>query len=164
MTLQETWRSVAEAPDYEVSDLGRVHSRRRGQPKMLRGWLDKKGYRKVFIYGPDGRRIERFVHALVAEAFHGPRPEGADTRHLDGDKANNAASNLRFGSRSENELDKVRHGAHHNARKTHCPAGHPYTPDNTYVCKSGRSCRTCQRDRRTNAMFRAAGVPTERAA
>lgn len=33
-----------------------------------------------------------------------------------------------------------------NARKTHCPAGHEYTPENTYANPTaGRICRTCQR-------------------
>lgn len=32
-----------------------------------------------------------------------------------------------------------------NARKAHCPQGHPYTPENTYFCPKGRrECRTCR--------------------
>ena len=36
-----------------------------------------------------------------------------------------------------------------NARKTHCPAGHEYTPENTYVIPStgSRSCIACEKDR-----------------
>src|SRR5204863_5270925 len=36
-----------------------------------------------------------------------------------------------------------------NALKTHCPQGHPYSPENTYLVKRGdngkirRRCRTC---------------------
>jgi hypothetical protein len=34
-----------------------------------------------------------------------------------------------------------------NARKTHCPQGHEYTPENTYVQPKGsRACRTCMAD------------------
>lgn len=33
--------------------------------------------------------------------------------------------------------------------RTHCPQGHPYDAENTYVTSRGsRSCRTCQRERR----------------
>ena len=33
-----------------------------------------------------------------------------------------------------------------NARKTHCPSGHPYSGDNLYVDPDGkRECRTCRR-------------------
>ena len=37
-----------------------------------------------------------------------------------------------------------------NARKTHCPAGHPYTPENTYtpLFSNTRACRTCNRERK----------------
>ncbi len=35
-----------------------------------------------------------------------------------------------------------------NARKTHCPRGHEYTPENTYIQPSNgsRICRTCRED------------------
>lgn len=32
-----------------------------------------------------------------------------------------------------------------NVRKTHCPRGHEYTPENTRVYKTSRFCQTCQR-------------------
>lgn len=34
----------------------------------------------------------------------------------------------------------------HNARKTHCPRGHAYSPKNTYVYRNRRNCRTCTRE------------------
>jgi len=30
--------------------------------------------------------------------------------------------------------------------RTHCPEGHPYDEENTYVYKGKRSCRSCRRD------------------
>jgi hypothetical protein len=51
------------------------------------------------------------VHVLVCEAFHGPRPPGADlVAHADGDPGNNEAANLRWATHAENEGDKRRHG------------------------------------------------------
>lgn len=73
------------------------------------------------------------IHRLVANSFLGPRPAGLDTLHIDGDKTNNAVTNLRYGTRSENELDKVRHGTHHHSAKTHCKSGHEFTPENTRI-------------------------------
>ncbi len=35
-----------------------------------------------------------------------------ECRHLDGDRSNNAPSNLRWGTRRENALDRKRHGTH----------------------------------------------------
>lgn len=34
-----------------------------------------------------------------------------------------------------------------NGYKTHCPVGHEFTEDNTYVYDGMRHCRTCRRDR-----------------
>lgn len=99
-------------PGYFASEDGRVFSVRpwRGstEPRELAGGVNARGYRQVILC-VDGVRTVREVHAIIAATFHGPRPAGLDTRHLDGDKTNNAASNLRYGTRSENELDKVRH-------------------------------------------------------
>lgn len=35
-----------------------------------------------------------------------------------------------------------------NREKMHCPAGHLYSPENTYVFAGKRYCRTCRRERR----------------
>lgn len=39
---------------------------------------------------------------------------------------------------------------HHNLKKTHCPAGHAYTPENSYShpITGGRACRVCNRERK----------------
>lgn len=52
----------------------------------------------------------RTIHQLVTEAFVGPRPTGSEVRHLDGNPANNRASNLAWGTRRENMADARRHG------------------------------------------------------
>jgi hypothetical protein len=92
------------------------------------------------------------VHVLVAAAFLGPCPDGQEVRHLDGDKLNNCLDNLIYGTRSENNLDTVRHGHHKKGLpKTHCSHGHEYTPENIYMHKKGdsffRECLTCRSQR-----------------
>ena len=52
----------------------------------------------------------RYIHALVAEAFLGPRPVGMQVAHNDGDHRNNAADNLRYATPRENNGDKRKHG------------------------------------------------------
>ena len=38
---------------------------------------------------------------------------------------------------------------HHETQKTHCPNGHPYTTNNTYLDPRGyRNCRTCRANNR----------------
>lgn len=150
MTAEE-WRPVPGFPGYAVSSLGRVWSGRRGRGRILRN-LDTADthYLAVSLCAIGQPKVRRYVHQLVAEAFLGPRPAGHHVRHIDGDKQHNVPGNLAWGSISDNILDQVRHGRHHNARKTHCPAAHEYTPENTYVIpsKGSRMCRTCMAERR----------------
>lgn len=166
----ERWLPVAGSPGYEVSDHGRVRSLGRvimcrdGKPKRCRGQVLKPtvssdGYLRVRPYPatPQG------VHALVLEAFVGPRPTGMQCCHRDGDPANNRVENLRWGTISENQLDRVRHGTHQETAKTHCPRRHRLAApnlDNYGLARGKRYCLAC---RRTHALIfnrRAAGIPT----
>ena len=134
---------------YEVSSLGRVRSVPRRVSNGMRGGrilrtaTGRHGHLHLGLSREN--RVRTFtVHVLVARAFLGPRPAGMEIRHLDGDAGNNVPENLRYGTHGENEADKVRHGTHRNGRKTHCPQGHEYTPENTYLYPSGgRGCRAC---------------------
>lgn len=111
-------RPVAGMPGYFAATDGRILSaRRHGRGNKTLGTLHERaqspargGYLKVSLW-VDGSEITRTVHRLVAEAFHGPHPVGMEVRHLDGDKTNNRAANLAWGTRRENDDDKIRHGA-----------------------------------------------------
>jgi hypothetical protein len=65
-----------------------------------------KGYR---LTRPPGHHTCR-VNSLVAAAFHGPRPPGLQCRHLDGNRVNNRADNLAWGTAEVNWEDRRRHG------------------------------------------------------
>lgn len=149
--MTEEWRPVVGYEGiYEVSDLGRVRSLpRRLVPNMRLMTLMEAGggHLRVCLSRGDGTWVLRYVHALVAEAWHGPRPTARhEVCHNDGDPKNNVASNLRWGTRSDNMWDRVRHGVHHLAARTHCKYGHEFTPENTRIASQGqRKCRICQR-------------------
>lgn len=139
---------------YAVSDLGRVKSlarvekRSSGRPlrlreKFLSGSLTARGHHTVALCR-DNQRATVTVHRLVLLAFVGPQPIGMEACHDDGSPANNALVNLRWDTRSANIYDRVRHGAHHHARKTHCVNGHPYDDANTYIYHGERLCRACR--------------------
>lgn len=104
------------------------------------------GYAKVRLW-VNGRRLTCSVHRLVCAAFHGKPAAGLDACHNDGDRLNNRADNLRWGSRSENNLDAVAHGTNRNAAKTHCDHGHELTAANVYPHATRRQCKTCARER-----------------
>lgn len=99
------WKPIEDFPGYEVSSDGQV----RHGAKIKKTEPDRKGYRRVKLWR-DGKGHNRFVAPLVARAFIGPCPAGQTVRHRDGVNDNNVATNLRYGTRSENELDKREHG------------------------------------------------------
>ena len=149
----EEWRPILGAESYLVSSLGRVWSLpRKGRTGLLRALtVNRHGYYVVSIsQGFRHTSHTAKVHVLVATAFLGPRPEGAHIRHLNGARIDNRIINLEYGTPSENAGDTLRHGRHANARKTHCPHGHPYDEANTVYSPSrptGRRCRACARER-----------------
>lgn len=143
-SAREEWRVVPDFPEYAVSSFGRVVSYKRSEPRILRPGSNEWGYLHVGLSNRAVRRTCK-IHVLVARAFLGPRPEGLFIRHLDGDQRNNRADNLAYGTNSENQHDSVRHGTHHEARRTHCAKQHPWSSENTYLWRGKRKCRACAR-------------------
>lgn len=167
----ETWRPVPGCPGYEVSDHGRVRSvdrmirypdgrapyRVAGRIKTLRV-NDDYGHLAVNL-SVSGVATRPLVHGLVLEAFVGPCPTGLEACHNNGDASDNRIENLRWDTPSENQRDRVRHGRHHNAAKTHCKHGHELSPENIrlFTRKAGgryrqpsttRICKRCEADYR----------------
>lgn len=56
------------------------------------------------------KKYFRKVHRLVLEAFVGPRPEGMECCHYNGDPADNRLENLRWDTSKGNTSDSIRHG------------------------------------------------------
>jgi hypothetical protein len=119
----ERWLPIAGFEDYyEVSDQGRVRAtfkvmRKKPPPRILGDRLKANGrmpYWQVTLCPPYGRERGRFrhalIHQLVLETFVGPAPQGTQCRHLDGNPDNNAVANLTWGTASENQADRWRHG------------------------------------------------------
>lgn len=123
MERTEVWKPVVGFEgSYEVSSLGRVRSLdrqiwqaashrtaahwHRCKGRLLRpGVMNKYGHVSVAL----GHRNSHCVHAIVAAAFIGPRPEGLDVCHRDGDAGNNAETNLYYGTRGQNNRDISSH-------------------------------------------------------
>jgi hypothetical protein len=81
------------------------------------GWRDLKTYKRgrgyhVVGMTVGGKIVRLNIAHAVLEAFVGPRPPGMCCRHLDGNRDNNSASNLCWGTLAENVHDSIRHGTH----------------------------------------------------
>lgn len=127
----EVWRGVVGYEEhYQVSNYGRVRSLPRfgGTYKRVYGGnvltghaQSNSGYESVSL-SVNRERIQKSVHTLVAEAFHGPASNGQVCCHNDGNKLNNSAANLRWDTQSGNQRDRLLHGtsnrgsAHGNAK------------------------------------------------
>lgn len=138
------WR-LAKTEVHMIDRQGRVYSLHR--QRLLDPATSARGY--LVVDGGKWRKgVAVYVHRLVLEAFVGPKPEGAVTRHLNGDPTDNRLANLAYGTPAENGADMRRHGTSFHARKTHCPQGHPYDDENTYhMPGGGRDCKECVRAR-----------------
>ena len=161
----ERWKPVnGYVGIYEVSSHGRVRSLdrvvtysdgrvRRHKGKILSTPLSRDGYPAVNLHA-QGRLKKRYVHSLIAETFIGPRPEGTEVCHNDGNPTNNHVDNLRYGTRSENMLDRVRHGTNPSTAKTHCPRGHELSAENNPPSSAKLGERTCLACARTRGYVR----------
>lgn len=111
----EEWKKVAGWSRYEVSNLGNV---RRASDKVSKTIVKKDADKDLSYYQvgfhQEGKGKTMLVHRVVAEAFLGPCPEGLEVNHKDGDKHNNALTNLEYVTRQQN----MRHAKENGLQKT----------------------------------------------
>jgi len=87
------WRQIEGYPNYIISDQGEVVSLTYDRPLKQRP--NGAGYLRVALSN-DGVIKDFYVHQLVAQAFFGGWEPGVRVKHRNGDKENNATSNLRM--------------------------------------------------------------------
>ena len=77
--------------------------------KKMKSSPKRNGYLYVQIYN-NGKSEKITVHRLILKTFISLCPPGMETCHNDGTRTNNNIENLRWDTRSSNQLDAVRHG------------------------------------------------------
>lgn len=118
----EIWEAIPGFEGYyDVSSFGRVRSLdriinqlgKRQCVKSIKGRLLRPavshGYHSYVLW-KDHKQTTIRAHHAVAYAFLGPRPDGTYVCHRDGDRLNNALSNIYYGTPSENVADARTHG------------------------------------------------------
>lgn len=128
ISRKEIWVWVLDYEGtYKVSNYGRIRIMEREIRRkshagtyydcIIRGRLAKSsymehlGYYKISLNQKNRKSRYTYVHILVCEAFHGPKPTPVhEVNHKDGDKTNNVAWNLEWATRSENINHAIRMG------------------------------------------------------
>ena len=109
--LEEEWKELREYeehvfdPPYAISSFGRI----KGQFNLLlHPSANKRGYLQTALSPTIGPMKSIYVHRLVASAFLGPQPNpDYIVDHIDGNKSNNAASNLCWLTKKENTTKAI---------------------------------------------------------
>lgn len=116
--ITEEWKPVVGYEGlYEVSNHGRLRSLERlskdGRklPTRLLNNTAINGRVKVTLQSKvRGKPVKASLHRLVMRAFVGECPNGKEVCHNDGNPSNNNLTNLRYGTRQENQDDRKLHG------------------------------------------------------
>lgn len=99
--LDEKWLST-DVNGYYVSDKGRVWSER--SERFISGNTNKNGYIE-FTLKKGSKRIRRYLHRMIAEAFFRNDKNYPIVRHLDDNPSNNCVDNLAWGTQIDNMAD-----------------------------------------------------------
>ena len=114
--------------------------------------VDGGGYGQIAVNG-----TVRGVHRISYEETAGPIPDGLEIDHLCRNRRCVRPSHLEAVSHRENILRGISFSAE-NARKTHCPRGHPLSGSNILMHRflriGKRVCRTCTNEQQRAAYHR----------
>ena len=94
------YRRVEGQPDYIISNIGECWSIWFGKVKLMKQLPDKDGYLTVGLY-KNGKQTTIKIHILVGIHFVGIRTGSLTYDHMDTNKINNRADNIRLATKSE---------------------------------------------------------------
>lgn len=117
--MNEIWKPVPNWPDYLVSNLGNA---KKTNGKILKQTCNGNGYLRVSLIEGVGtgngkkfplaksRKRTAKIYELVMEAFVGPKPEGHNINHKNGNKSDNTLENLEYVTYSQNTRHAIETG------------------------------------------------------
>lgn len=124
----EPVKIVPGNPRYAISQTGNLWARKGRVQGSRRGlwnewvrvspWIGRDGYWYIKL-SQKNSLVTHALHLLVLKTWIGNPKPGEQARHLDGNRQNAKLSNLAWGTRTENELDKRGHGTDNRGEK-HC--------------------------------------------
>ena len=101
----EIYKNIKHYENYQVSNKGNIKNQKTGH--LLKPSKDRGGYFYVILYGNKIKK-HKYIHRLVADAFlENPNSKGF-VDHIDNNRTNNNIENLRFATRSENGMNRLK--------------------------------------------------------
>lgn len=115
---EEAWFKIPGLELYDISSKFRVRTWKKmgppygiaDEPRIVKVSKNDSGYFRFAVHGPKQKVV--YIHQVVAALMYGDCPLGMEVLHYDDDKTNNHPSNLRYGTRVENQSDAKRNGIH----------------------------------------------------
>ena len=155
-------------PDWAYGSDGRVVVLVDGLPIDLHRHLFNRlirplGYHERLWQTPhaDSRNVNPWIMEVRTIGSGSPRTHCAKGHAYEGNEAPPNSRGYRCATCLKALLG-IHDFGHANARKTHCPQKHEYTPENTLIGKDGkRRCRTCRRTRNAAYMRRLRSITKE---
>lgn len=93
--MNEIWKTIDDYPDYMVSNMGRVKSLKFGKEKLLKPFIQRKGYYLVELRNNNYSKTFT-IHKLVAKAFLDNPNNLSQVNHINEDKTDNRVENLEW--------------------------------------------------------------------
>jgi hypothetical protein len=133
-----TFKTIPGYSRYEVSDRGYI--RNVITDRLMAMNPNNEGYLRLSLVRDDGKRVNVLVHRCVLLAHAGPPQDGQEACHGEGGQLDNRyPENLRWGTKPENERDKIAAGTTPKPNPTHpCKDG-----CGALVISEGRRCLDC---------------------
>ena len=105
--MEEIWKDIKDFEGiYQISNMGRLKSLKRGRGRILSQTNSKGGYFSVVLAYGSKKRSTR-IHRLVYEAFVGNIPKGhkLHVHHINHNKQDNRLENLKLVTTKEHYLE-----------------------------------------------------------
>jgi hypothetical protein len=107
--MEEIWKDIPGFEGYQASNLGRIKSFKWTKERILKSFIEKKGYCKVCL-SQNGKMKTLSVHRLVLTAFIGYPESNKVCDHINRIRTDNRIENLRWVSIHENNLNVTPYG------------------------------------------------------
>lgn len=99
------WKAIPSFPKYEASTTGEI--RNAHTKYIVKPFTDPtQEYGRITIR-QDGVKRKLMVHALIAQAFLGDKPDGYEIDHINSNRTDNRPCNLRYVTPEQNRANPM---------------------------------------------------------